>query len=786
MTEISQQQKEKKSTSKREKRELYQDAQKRLVASLLFDSSLTDRVLELINEEDIEEPRFAIIFEIIADLSRRNEKISYLTVAKELQDRGELAKSGGTSELFALTVAGEKYLLDANAVKYAELIKEASIKSKVSSTLNESLDNFTDDSGVQAADAVSSLQSYLNDQLLKLSDSSTISRFNEEFDDYLELLKEREKVSKENEGNAEGLQGIPSLLPTLNKYTTGWLPGQLITVGAGTGMGKALSISTPILTSTGWVLMRDLKVGCKVFGPDGKLTSITNITDIMRDRKCYEITFNNGEKITADAEHQWMVNTNDKGNHIVTTQNMVDSPDTTFYIKNNKPLNYEEQRQPIDPFLLGAYYTDDRLRLEKYNLMSISQLGIVGNPHIPRNYLTTSLENRISLYNGLVNSAMMSRKKYFIVENKNLAEDIVELLGSIGKDFTSNFTIRNGSINEKLSGYSFHFDSIIYNYSGTTAALKIVGIKEVDSVPVRCIEVDNKDHMYLAGKSLVPTHNSIFSVNCAIAAAMANKSVMFFSLEMEKNEIEDRILSATTGIPQGKLKNGLLDADDMKFVKAQMKKMENMKLVIDVEPNQTVDTIRARSLRQAQTPDGLDFIIVDYLQLITPTGRFNSRQEAVAEISRNMKLLAKQLGVPIMVLVQMRRKDKNDEDGANNIPKIEEIRESGAIAQDSDIIILLHRDTEIKDHTPHTLVILAKQRGGVANKIITCHSNLECSMFREITRVKDTAELMDDDMSDLGDEDIDLSNSEDYSMGDEYDFINDMDDIDDIDLDLGD
>lgn len=234
---------------------------------------------------------------------------------------------------------------------------------------------------------------------------------------------------------------------------------------------------------------------------------------------------------------------------------------------------------------------------------------------------------------------------------------------------------------------------------------------------------------------------SVFAVNCAVAAAQANATVMLFSLEMSQDQITDRIVSSTTGIPLSTLKTGELSAEQMNMLDND--EIARMRIIVDTEPKLTVDMIRARALKQAQSPQGLDFVVVDYLQLITPVGRFSSRQEAVADISRNMKLLAKQLGVPVMVLVQLNRNAGKDEE--NPLPELEHIRESGAIGQDSDVVLLLHRDKPLDSVVPHTLVIVAKNRDGEASRIIRCHSDLECSVFHEVRKVAD----VEDDWSEL-------------------------------------
>lgn len=111
--------------------------------------------------------------------------------------------------------------------------------------------------------------------------------------------------------------------------------------------------------------------------------------------------------------------------------------------------------------------------------------------------------------------------------------------------------------------------------------------------------------------------------------------------------------------------------------------------------------------------------------------------------------------VPIIVLVQLNRGKDDEED---KLPTIDNIRESGSIGMDSDIVILLHRDANFDDTTPHTLFLLEKNRNGENKKIIRCHSNLSTSLFREVRKEKDVAEerLSDEDLSELED-DLDLS-----------------------------
>lgn len=744
----------------RDQKELYTQAQRRLVASLVYDGSSATRVFEIVSPEDLEEPSLELIISAIVDLARQDIEISAITIGKTLEQNGQLKQAGGISELNALRVEGERYRLEAPTELYAKIVKESSTKSKLDELLKESKDTFKDDSGMSAVEAISNLQSELSNALYSLADDATATDVSSYMENYFEVLEERLKVSRENEDKADGLQGIPSLVPSLNKYTSGWQPQQLITIGARTGVGKALALDTPIPTPSGWTTMGELQVGDYVLGRDGKKTKVVNATEIQIDRTCYEVVFNNGEKIIADADHRWMTETladieNGRGEQVRTTQEIFESMytasgKTEFHsIPAAAPIEFPNRTLYTDPYKMGVMLGED----------------VNTNRKIPYNYLRSSIQQRKSLLSGLLdsNATIIEGIVEFVTGNKELSENVAELVSSLG-----NIAFQKVSENlDEATRYHITFRPL-ENYF--TVAGKVEGFIEqdfeneryyiksitlVESVPVRCIQVDNNDHMYLAGKSMVPTHNTVFAIMSVVAAARAGKSVLFFSLEMSHPEIIDRIVACMSGVSMSKLKQGRLSPEELELVARAQQEFKEMKVTIDTDPKATVDAIRSKAFKAAQSPRGLDIIILDYLQLITPTGRHSSRQEAVAEISRNMKLTAKTLNVPVMVLVQLNRAKGDEEE--DKLPTLDNIRESAAIAMDSDIVILLHRDVAHDDTTPHTIVILEKNRNGESQKLIRCHSNLECSLFREINREKEASErLTDEDMEELEDS-LDLS-----------------------------
>ena len=210
---------------------------------------------------------------------------------------------------------------------------------------------------------------------------------------------------------------------------------------------------------------------------------------------------------------------------------------------------------------------------------------------------------------------------------------------------------------------------------------------------------------------------STMAIDVARAAALHhNKSTVFFSLEMGSTEIGMRIISAEATLPMNRLKKGDLDQSEWERTIDVQQRLGNSPLFVDDSPQNTLVEIRSKC-RKLKKQYGLELIVVDYLQLMT-TGRKNeSRQQEVSEISRSLKLLAKELEIPIIALSQLNR---GSEQRTDKRPMISDLRESGSIEQDADIVILLHREDMYDPETPRVGeadMILAKHRGGPTSTI---------------------------------------------------------------------
>ena len=246
---------------------------------------------------------------------------------------------------------------------------------------------------------------------------------------------------------------------------------------------------------------------------------------------------------------------------------------------------------------------------------------------------------------------------------------------------------------------------------------KLTAVRPIDSVPVRCIEVDNKAHLYLAGESMVPTHNSTWGLDVARTAAIKHKmATVLFSLEMSRTEITMRLLSAEASIQLQNMRKGTMRDEDWTRLARTMAEVSDAPLFIDDSPNMSLMEIRAKCRRLKQQHN-LRLVIIDYLQLMSSGKRVESRQQEVSEFSRALKLLAKELEVPVIAISQLNR---GSEQRTDKRPQMSDLRESGSIEQDADMVILLHRESMYERESPRegeADLIVAKHRNGPTDTI---------------------------------------------------------------------
>lgn len=200
------------------------------------------------------------------------------------------------------------------------------------------------------------------------------------------------------------------------------------------------------------------------------------------------------------------------------------------------------------------------------------------------------------------------------------------------------------------------------------------------------------DLMILAARPAVG--KSSYAINLALQVAKNNDAhVAFFSLEMSIEQLMMRIYSYQAGVDLGKIRSGNLNNDELLLLSLAKEDLAKQKLYFDVSPSSNIADIRTKC-RQLKNAGKLDFVVIDYLQLITVENSRGNRQEEVSKISRQLKTLAQELQVPILALSQLSR---GVEDRENKTPQLADLRESGSIEQDADIVFFIYRRKDVED-----------------------------------------------------------------------------------------
>ncbi len=209
------------------------------------------------------------------------------------------------------------------------------------------------------------------------------------------------------------------------------------------------------------------------------------------------------------------------------------------------------------------------------------------------------------------------------------------------------------------------------------------------------------------------------ALNISMNAAMKNKSVGIISLEMSKEQLVERLFVSMLGVDSWKMKNGQLTQDDFMRMGQVMDQLNQCKLFIDDSAGASIAELRAKA-RRLQMEHGLDILIVDYLQLMSFGKGGNSitnRVQEISEISRSLKQLARELHIPIMALSQLSRAVENR---PVKIPQLSDLRESGAIEQDADVVLMMYREDYYEEDTDRagvTDIFIRKHRHGATGRI---------------------------------------------------------------------
>ncbi len=385
--------------------------------------------------------------------------------------------------------------------------------------------------------------------------------------------------------------------------------------------------------------------------------------------------------------------------------------DASFYNRGHGRIyramrKMREEGEPIDFVTLTAYLQSSK---------ELDQVGGIG-------YLS-QLANSAPTAANVAHYAEIVRERYTqrcaILEAKNILDEarkvgdpaqIAHVMATAADSLADQTS--KGKDFKKISDVAMEaFDQVELRYNNKSTSGGVTGI------PSGYTDLDNmtsgfqrSDLIYIAARPSVG--KTALALNIAQNVGIRHRgTVGIFSLEMSEGQLVQRMFSSEQHIDAGRLRTGFLESDDWERLTMAVGSLADANIFIDDTPGISISEIRTKSKR-LQKKHGLDLILIDYLQLITIRGRRDNRQQEVSEISRMLKLIARELNVPVIALSQLSR---NVEQRQDKRPMMSDLRESGSLEQDADIVAFLYRDDYYdKESEKKNIieVIIAKQRNG--------------------------------------------------------------------------
>lgn len=266
-----------------------------------------------------------------------------------------------------------------------------------------------------------------------------------------------------------------------------------------------------------------------------------------------------------------------------------------------------------------------------------------------------------------------------------------------------------------------------WRFTGTVKNRSIASIEPIGYKPCQCITVSELDGLYVTDDFIL-THNSALATNIAERVSLeAQRQVLFFSLEMNRLELAERIVCGRAKVDSRRVRNGFLEADESSRLTEQSNRLSAAELYIDDSPGRNMSEIAA-VCRRHKRRHKLDLVIVDYLQRVRPDDSRAPREQQVAAIATRLKTLARELNVPVLCLAQLNRRV---ESSVEKRPRLSDLRESGAIEQEADQVWFVHREDYYRTNPAEfdnlAEILVEKNRAGATGRV-------DLAWFAEFTR----------------------------------------------------
>jgi replicative DNA helicase len=743
------------------------DLEEAVLGALMLEKDAVTAVIDILKPELFYKDTHQIIFTAIMNLFKRSDAIDILTLTNELRTMGELETIGGAYYLTQLT---NRVASAANIEYHARIISQKYIQRELihvsSEIIKDAFEDTTD---------VFELLERAEGNLFAISEGNIRRNF-VEINGLLKLAIAEIEAAKENNGE---IRGVGSGFKDLDKVTCGWQKSDLIIFAARPGMGKAQPLTSKILKNDGgFKLMKDIKIGDKIVSR--KNSCFVNGVFPQGRKQIYKIHFSDGRFCRCTEDHLWEVRCPrffGSDIRVLQTKELIQKLKAKRYHRRiSIPLMSgewgNEKEFIIHPYLMGIFLGDGSLThgscwdkpddelvylvekilplnhyvktsgmqrrvlsTEKVNLIrdELKKLCLLNkksiDKFIPIDYLKGNRSQRLQLANGLLDTDGSVDKKgaiEFSSSSKIMAYQVLDLIRGLGYrcSLTPRKTKCHDSYRLIISGDN---ESQLFQLTRKKQKTKIRKIKPLTILSIeedgfeecQCISVSDESGLYVTDDFIL-THNTACALTMARNMVIDyKKPIAFFSLEMSAIQLVTRLIAAECDIPADRLRRGNMEAHQWEQLNARIRTLVDAPLFIDDTPALSIFELRAKA-RRLKAQHDIQMIIVDYLQLMSIGGdsRGGNREQEISQISRSLKALAKELDIPIIALSQLSRNVENR--GGNKKPILSDLRESGAIEQDADIVCFIYRPEYYKidvwdDMTTtdgQAEIIVAKHRNG--------------------------------------------------------------------------
>jgi replicative DNA helicase len=725
------------------------DAERSLLGGILLDGQAFNDVVGQVSPDEFYREAHRKIFEAMSALAEKTQPIDRITLKDALVSAGAFEAVGGDEYIDLL----DKFVpTAANLSYYAKIVHEKALARK----LIEAAGTIAQLGYEQHGD-VGDFADECERRIFAITEQKTTVGFEPVKPVIARVFKNIEALYERQ----EEITGIPTGFADLDRLTSGFQPGDLVVLAARPSMGKAQPLDSPVLTPHGFVPMGSLRPGSVVVGSDGRPQRVLAVFP-QGEKQVFDVRFSDGATAQCCDEHLWFTTTRAEA-RVPGGEGSVKSlaeicaslraPGEAYRLNHRiptvAPVHFAERAEPLEvaPYVFGRLLADgsagrpavhvveDRPRVEQGAPRRRWQgRATAEDLRIPEEYLYAPAGDRLNLLRGLFDAgghvmAPGGRIVQYGTSSAGLAQDVAWLVRSLGgiarqesaglhPDHCVRAWFPNGLIPVASEKHLARWKKGSTRFLGRY----IESVEPAGKKPCQCILVENADHLYVTD-SFAVTHNTACCLNIATHVGVRGQfnrkrcGVGIFSLEMPKEQLVMRMLASEARVDAQRIRTGKLIESDWAKLAQAAGVLADANIHIDDSPAVSALELRAKCRRlyakYENTEQPLRLVIVDYLQLMRGNERIDSREQQISEISRSLKALAKELGIPVLALSQLNRSLEKRPDKR---PLMSDLRESGAIEQDSDTILFIFREEvyekDKEDVKGIAEIIIGKQRNG--------------------------------------------------------------------------